>query len=387
MLPAPKPTNRRRTGFTIIELLVVIGIIIILMGILLPVVKKVRYAAYTADTQNEISQISNACSQYYSTFHAYPGPLPDSMIGTLTSTTSPITASSFQTYSLELYTSGATPPYSLLGTTYTFTGTENLVLGLLGGLRIDTAKGILALAPTEVGLGPLNLNYNPSTGQFLNPGRTPSFLTTGSTYLMWCQGATGSVTQSTTYQPSLTPNVFTDGSQTPANDSPIPEFVDRYPSPGPLPILYLRARIGAKGIVSDGTTAVVDPSTGLPANYEYDIRDIAAYTVPSASSFKKTTGIGLAGTISHNLQGVNSPAIVSTVGPPEILYNIKNNLPLNAGPYFYNSSIPPTDTSTDQNFNYTGRPRAVDTFILISAGPDGIYGTADDITSFGDVSQ
>jgi hypothetical protein len=59
----------------------------------------------------------------------------------------------------------------------------------------------------------------------------------------------------------------------------------------------------------------------------------------------------------------------------------------NAGPYFANGSIPPTNTTNDATVNYSGRPRAVDQFILISAGPDGIYGTADDITSFGDVSQ
>ncbi|MGD0389434.1 MAG: hypothetical protein ABSC42_10820 [Tepidisphaeraceae bacterium] len=55
--------------------------------------------------------------------------------------------------------------------------------------------------------------------------------------------------------------------------------------------------------------------------------------------------------------------------------------------YFINTAIPPTDTSSTAAIDNTGRPRAVDQFILISAGPDGIYGTSDDITSFGDVSQ
>jgi hypothetical protein len=192
---------------------------------------------------------------------------------------------------------------------------------------------------------------------------------------------------------TLTP--FTDPAGTPSNDSPIPEFVDRYPSPGPLPILYLRARIGAKGIVSDGTSNVVDPTTSANALYQYDVREIAAYTVPSPSSPKGTTGIGLAMTKQHFLQDVAKPGILNPSpppgSPPPGYYTLKdfvpNQLYNDAGPYFLNSSIPPTNTSTDQQANYTGRPRAVDTFILISAGPDGIYGTTDDITSFGDVSQ
>jgi hypothetical protein len=47
------------------------------------------------------------------------------------------------------------------------------------------------------------------------------------------------------------------------------------------------------------------------------------------------------------------------------------------------SVVPPTGTDA----NATGTPRAKDGYILISAGPDGYYGTLDDITSFGDVQQ
>jgi hypothetical protein len=45
-------------------------------------------------------------------------------------------------------------------------------------------------------------------------------------------------------------------------------------------------------------------------------------------------------------------------------------------------SIPPTG-----DLQTTGTPRAKDGYILISAGADGMYGTLDDITSFGDVQQ
>jgi len=389
MLPTPKPTNRRRTAFTIVELLVVIGIIIILMGILLPVVKKVRYAAYTADTQNEISQISNACNQYYSTFHAYPGPLSNDYIEGVNAPT-PGTIAAPTAHRLTLFVPGNPPSYSpFANASYPITGTENLVLGLMGGLRLNptaTDNSVnqnppppaLAFAPTDVGLGPLNLNS-------LNPGRAPSFLTTGSNYLLWCQTPGSSVTQNAQYNSAMTLTPFRDGSQTPANDSPIPEFVDRYPSPGPLPILYIRARTGAHGVVSDGTItdAVLTSQTAL---YQYDLREITPYT---------NTHIGLVAddnsgnAVTHNLLALSAgpapsspPVAVTKAG---VYYTTAvSPKPADSFSYFVNSSIPPTNISDP---NYYGRPRAVDTFILISAGPDGIYGTADDITSFGDVSQ
>ncbi len=60
---------------------------------------------------------------------------------------------------------------------------------------------------------------------------------------------------------------------------------------------------------------------------------------------------------------------------------------LDAFAYFANKATTPTNVTSGDYINNTARPRSADQFILISAGPDGIYGTADDITSFGDVSQ
>src|SRR5580704_241934 len=65
----------RQQGFTLVELLVVIGIIVILIAILLPVVSKVRTEAYSANTLNTIQQLSSACERYYQDFGAYPGPI------------------------------------------------------------------------------------------------------------------------------------------------------------------------------------------------------------------------------------------------------------------------------------------------------------------------
>ncbi|MGD0389433.1 MAG: prepilin-type N-terminal cleavage/methylation domain-containing protein [Tepidisphaeraceae bacterium] len=267
-------------GFTLTELLVVIGIITILIGILLPAIGRIRRAAYIADTLNEINQISNACNQYYSTFHAYPGPLSNDQIeNTSGGASGPLT---------ELYGGTPTPIYAKYGP-YFVTGSENLVLGLMGGLRLDTGTSStvngqslsysLAFAPNEVGLGPLSLSAS-------FPGRTASFFSAGSNYLMWCetnpngvysQILSTNVGQTVQYNAAQTPEPFTDQAGVTAVDSPIPEFVDRFPTPGPMPILYLRARTGVQGVISDGS------STGTSL-YQYDLRDIAAYTSANANS-------------------------------------------------------------------------------------------------------
>src|SRR5438105_8250831 len=70
--------RRGRLGFTLIELLVVIGIIAVLIAILIPVVGRVRLAAQTANTTNQMHRISAAIQTYYHDFNAYPGALPNS---------------------------------------------------------------------------------------------------------------------------------------------------------------------------------------------------------------------------------------------------------------------------------------------------------------------
>ena len=322
-------------GFTLIELLVAIGIITVLIGILVPVVARVRITAQEASTKNFLNQLEAACEAYQLNFSAYPGPLANDQLGPMPSGAAlPVVNASSGNYDTTALSN--------------VTGSENLVLGVLGGLKYSsTANGAIQYDPSFVGTGPNSLNSR-------NPKRYQAYVD-GSKYLSWRTDN------------NMKTGRFSDGTM--ANDSIIPEFVDQFTDP--LPILYLRARVGADG--NPAGNGVVKSPTDNPvvtlnitgnADPQYDLNQIIGYTEPDIG-IGRTRPPGAA----DLKQGLSKdPDPTATLDPTQ--------QPYNAYPYFLN----PQSTATQPT------ARQKDGYILISAGRDRIYGTADDITNFGKVA-
>ena len=63
------PKSKIQNGFTLVEMLTVIGIIVLLVSILLPVVSAVRTKAQTAATAAFLQRIGAGVQSYYSDFN------------------------------------------------------------------------------------------------------------------------------------------------------------------------------------------------------------------------------------------------------------------------------------------------------------------------------
>jgi len=73
-------TSQLRRGFTLIEILVVVGIIALLIGILLPALSKVQERARMTQTMGLMQEFAKACDAFQQEFGRYPGLVPEEIL-------------------------------------------------------------------------------------------------------------------------------------------------------------------------------------------------------------------------------------------------------------------------------------------------------------------
>lgn len=112
--------TQRRTGFTLIEILVVIAIIAVLAGILLAALSGIQETAKKTQTSSLLQSFARACDEFALDHGRYPGLLPDSVL-----------------------------PHSTVtddnGTEYYITPMQNAMLELMGGARVKNQDSTLSV--------------------------------------------------------------------------------------------------------------------------------------------------------------------------------------------------------------------------------------------------
>lgn len=318
----------RRPGFTLVELLTVIAIISLLIGILVPSLSRARDQAKAAQTSGQISSLTKACEMFFNDFQGYP------------------------------QSSGQNPFEQSANAR--LAGAQWLALTLVGTDRRGYVKPETRNDTNNDGAITyqdwLNWYMPPPAQQYTRLG---PYMDTGariSTPESYARDNTAA---------GVMPAVFTQGSSVWKNSN-IPFFTDSWE----FPILYYAANRGATDpfTVTFGRRA----TAGL-----YDQNDNFGFTGTD------TAGLGSGGATERGWDLGSGPPTAPGLG------NLNHPL----GRLGYDSNQP-TQRPVQPSFAHSvydekifdtaqGRvwPRNPDSFILVSPGKDGWYGTDDDITN------
>ncbi len=346
--------RRARSGFTLVELLVVIGIIGVLIAILLPAVAAIRRSANKLKTQATFTAISAGLETYRNaTGEPYPPSSGDD-------TDNPLLVHSPYTLNIEVRIA-ITGANLLL---WALAGAD--LLGTPGFKDVGGEEGWWDDTMADPGCGseddPIRLYALdlPCRGNTFEPlhRRFGPFIDIDKTPIVTMEEYAEDV-----LQPK---NDF-------ANSIPVPggvgsvssDFTDyleqRFILDGfGYPILYYKANVGASRMVTDW-----EDSSGPPDPGVYDLAHNALYTGIDASTWT-LPGMDLGAGRQHNLQGAISPS----PNPREDDLNEAS----------FDSTF--AKFIWDQKVTARNVPVNKDSYLLISPGPDALWGTDDDITNF-----
>lgn len=329
----------QKRGFTLVELLTVVAIIALLVGLLVPAIGKVRDHAKKASTQNLLEVLGKGCEMFQKDFERYPR------------------------------STGANP-FEASSTNVVLAGAQWLVLELAGA----DLKGYVAMDkyryPDTAPPGSPDGAVDEKDWQHWYGLNSPDNLRRWGPYVE-LEGKSVQTPENYAKDAGLTlPDRLTPGhalaGSSDFNNGKLPMAVDAFD----YPVLYYLANDHAKAPFTywSGST----PTIGC-----YTQSDNAAFTgstavTPTVPGFDLGAGADAAGGQAHWLAQAGWPVSSDlTLRPAENGFAGK----------FYDRGLFDQQGGAGAT-NGKVWPHRDKTFVLISPGKDGIYGTSDDVTNF-----